>query len=231
MLQVLEQSQLEARVIASKIKELVASGTPVYNTKTKSNRPLMYRDTVILLRSMTWAPQIIEEFKQQGIPIYANLSTGYFNATEVAIMISLLRVIDNPFQDIPLAAVLRSPIVGLNEEELSKIRIHQKRGSFWEAVSAFCRSKEAENTAEFYEKLRRFYDFLTEWRSMARQGSLAELIWQLYRDTQFYDFVGGLPGGKQRQANLRALYDRARQYEQTSFRGLFRFLTLYREND
>jgi ATP-dependent helicase/nuclease subunit A len=220
----LEQSQLEARVIALEIKELVASGTPVYNTKTKSNRPLMYRDTVILLRSMTWAPQIIEEFKQQGIPIYANLSTGYFNATEVAIMISLLRVIDNPFQDIPLAAVLRSPIVGLNEEELSKIRIHQKRGSFWEAVSAFCRSKEAQNTAVFYEKIRRFYDLLTEWRSMARQGSLAELIWQLYRDTQFYDFVGGLPGGKQRQANLRALYDRARQYEQTSFRGLFRFL-------
>jgi ATP-dependent helicase/nuclease subunit A len=220
----LEQSQLEARIIASKIKELVASGAPVYTTKTKSNRPLMYRDTVILLRSMTWAPQIIEEFKQQGIPIYANLSTGYFNATEVAIMISLLRVIDNPFQDIPLAAVLRSPIVGLNEEELSIIRIHQKRGSFWEAVTAFCKSKEAKNTAEFYEKLRRFYDFLAEWRGVARQGSLSELIWQLYRDTQFYDFVGGLPGGKQRQANLRALYDRARQYEQTSFRGLFRFL-------
>ncbi|MEH7375349.1 helicase-exonuclease AddAB subunit AddA [Neobacillus drentensis] len=220
----LEQSQLEARIIASKIKELVASGAPVYTTKTKSNRPLMYRDTVILLRSMTWAPQIIEEFKQQGIPIYANLSTGYFNATEVAIMISLLRVIDNPFQDIPLAAVLRSPIVGLNEEELSIIRIHQKRGSFWEAVTAFCKSKEAKNTAEFYEKLRRFYDFLAEWREVARQGSLSELIWQLYRDTQFYDFVGGLPGGKQRQANLRALYDRARQYEQTSFRGLFRFL-------
>ncbi|MEY2191648.1 helicase-exonuclease AddAB subunit AddA [Neobacillus sp. BF23-41] len=220
----LEQSQLEARIIASKIKELVASGAPVYTTKTKSNRPLMYRDTVILLRSMTWAPQIIEEFKQQGIPIYANLSTGYFNATEVAIMISLLRVIDNPFQDIPLVAVLRSPIVGLNEEELSIIRIHQKRGSFWEAVTAFCKSKEAKNTAEFYEKLRRFYDFLAEWREVARQGSLSELIWQLYRDTQFYDFVGGLPGGKQRQANLRALYDRARQYEQTSFRGLFRFL-------
>lgn len=220
----LEQSQLEARVIASKIKELVASEAPVYNTKTKSNRPLMYRDTVILLRSMTWAPQIIEEFKQQGIPIYANLSTGYFNATEVAIMISLLRVIDNPFQDIPLAAVLRSPIVGLNEEELSIIRIQRKRGSFWEAVTVFCKSKEAKNTAVFYEKLRRFYDLLSEWRSMARQGSLSELIWQLYRDTQFYDYVGGLPGGKQRQANLRALYDRARQYEQTSFRGLFRFL-------
>jgi ATP-dependent helicase/nuclease subunit A len=220
----LEKSQLEARVMAAKIKELVSSGAQVYNTKTKTNRPLVYRDFVILLRSMTWAPQIMEEFKQQGIPIYANLSTGYFEATEVAIMLSLLRIIDNPFQDIPLASVLRSPIVGLNEEELSIIRIQQKRGSFWDAVSAFSRNKPTEPTEALYEKVRSFYDSLKNWRSLARQGSLSELIWQLYRETSFYDFVGGLPGGKQRQANLRALYDRARLYEQTSFRGLFRFL-------
>ncbi|WP_342041571.1 helicase-exonuclease AddAB subunit AddA [Bacillus sp. OTU2372] len=220
----LEQSQLEARVIAAKIKKLISDGVPVFNAKAKTERPLMYRDVVILLRSMTWAPQFMEEFKQQGIPIYANLSTGYFEATEVSIMMSLLRVIDNPYQDIPLASVLRSPIVGLNEEELSKIRIGRKRGSFWEAVTAFCLSKTTEVNEPFYEKVRAFFDLLTEWRSLARQGSLSELIWQLYRDTQFYDFTGGLPGGKQRQANLRALYDRARQYEQTSFRGLFRFL-------
>jgi ATP-dependent helicase/nuclease subunit A len=220
----LESSQLEARVIAAKIKGLIANGAPVYNAKTKSVRPLKYKDIVILLRSMTWAPQIIEEFKQQGIPIYANLSTGYFEATEVAIMVSLLRVIDNPYQDIPLAAVLRSPIVGLNEEELAKIRVQYKRGSFWEAVSAFCRNREAEKHEAFYDKVRNFYDSVTDWRSLARNGALSELIWQLYRDTHFYDFVGGLPGGKQRQANLKALYDRARSYEQTSFRGLFRFL-------
>ena len=219
----LEKSQLEARVMASKIKQLIANETKVYNPKTASYRPVMYRDMVILLRSMTWAPQIMEEFKQQGIPIYANLSTGYFEATEVAIMMSLLRVIDNPFQDIPLASVLRSPIVGLNEEELAQIRLHNK-GTFWESLKRFCRSTPTEKTEQVYEKARRFYEYLDEWRSMARQGSLSELIWQLYRDTQFYDFVGGLPGGKQRQANLRALYDRARQYEQTSFRGLFRFL-------
>jgi ATP-dependent helicase/nuclease subunit A len=219
----LEKSQLEARVMAAKIKELVAVGTQVYNPKTKSYQKIMYRDMVILLRSMTWAPQIMEEFKQQGIPIYANLSTGYFEATEVAIMMSLLKVIDNPYQDIPLASVLRSPIVGLNEEDLSKIRLHSK-GTFWEAVKAFSRSTPTENTETSYEKVRRFYELLKGWRSVARQGALSELIWQLYRDTGFYDFVGGLPGGKQRQANLRALYDRARQYEQTSFRGLFRFL-------
>ncbi|MEH7114212.1 helicase-exonuclease AddAB subunit AddA [Neobacillus niacini] len=220
----LEKSQLEARVIAAKINQLIANETKVYNPKTESDRPIKYRDVVILLRSMTWAPQIMEEFKQQGIPIYANLSSGYFEATEVAIMMSLLRVIDNPLQDIPLASVLRSPIVGLNEEELAQIRLHNK-GTFWESVKKFClKSKPTEKTEPLYEKVRRFYEHLEEWRSMARQGSLSELIWQLYRDTQFYDFVGGLPGGKQRQANLRALYDRARQYEQTSFRGLFRFL-------
>ncbi|MDP4154315.1 MAG: helicase-exonuclease AddAB subunit AddA [Bacillota bacterium] len=220
----LEKSQLEARIMAGKIKELIQNGSQVYNPKTKSMRPIMYRDVVILLRSMTWAPQIIEEFKQHGIPVYANLSTGYFEATEVSIMMSLLRVIDNPVQDIPLAAVLRSPIVGLNETELAKIRIYQKTGSFWDAVTKFCRQKPNEDEEGFYEKTRSFYELLGKWRTLARQGSLADLIWQLYRDTQFYDFAGGLPGGKQRQANLRALYDRARQYEETSFRGLFRFL-------
>jgi ATP-dependent helicase/nuclease subunit A len=220
----LEKSQLEARVMANKIKELMASKSGVYQTKTNSARPLMYRDIVILLRSMTWAPEIMEEFKQQGIPIYANLSTGYFQATEVAIVLSLLHVIDNPLQDIPLASVLRSPIVGLNEEELAKVRINSKSGSFWNAISSFCKKKPSEGEEVVYEKLRPFYDQLKNWRSMARQGSLSALIWQLYRDTHFYDFVGGLPGGKQRQANLRALYDRARQYEETSFRGLFRFL-------
>ncbi|OLS36491.1 helicase-exonuclease AddAB subunit AddA [Bacillus sp. MRMR6] len=219
----LENSQLEARVIAAQIKALIAEGKQVYNSKTKTYRPIMYRDMVILLRSMTWAPQLMEEFKLQGIPTYANLSTGYFEATEVAVMMSLLRVIDNPFQDISLASVLRSPIVGLNEEELAKIRLRNK-GTFWDAVKTYCRNQPVEGTEEVYEKVRNFYGYLAEWRSLARQGSLSDLIWQIYRDTQFYDFVGGMPGGKQRQANLRALYDRARQYEQTSFRGLFRFL-------
>ncbi|MDZ5470263.1 helicase-exonuclease AddAB subunit AddA [Bacillus sp. 31A1R] len=220
----IKQSQLEAKVMASKIKELISNRKEVYNPKTKSNRPVMYRDIVILLRSMTWAPQIMEEFKEQGIPIYANLSSGYFEATEVAIMMSLLKVIDNPYQDIPLASVLRSPIVGLDEEELAMIRIQNRRGTFYDALKMFCDVKSSEQTEELHEKVRKFHEQLIHWRTRARQGSLSELIWELFRDTRFYDFVGGMPGGKQRQANLRALYDRARQYEETSFRGLFRFL-------
>lgn len=220
----LKQSQLEAKVMANKIKELIANRKEVFNPKSNSSRPIMYRDIVILLRSMTWAPQIMEEFKEQGIPIYANLSSGYFEATEVAIMMALLKIIDNPSQDIPLASVLRSPIVGLDEEELAKIRMQNRRGSFYEALKTLCENKPTPETEELYEKVRPFFNELSKWRTQARQGALSDLIWQLFRDTRFFDFVGGLPGGKQRQANLRALYDRAKQYEETSFRGLFRFL-------
>lgn len=218
----LETAQLEARAMAKQIKHMISSEFQVFDRKENRMRNITYRDIVILMRSMSWAPQMMEEFKQQGIPIYADLSTGYFDATEVAIMMSLLKVIDNPYQDIPLASVLRSPIVGLDAEELAKIRTYEKNSPYYEALKIFL--KEASSSDETYEKVGHFYHKLESWRTRARTGSLSDLIWQLYRETYFYDFVGGMPGGKQRQANLRALYDRARQYEATSFRGLFRFL-------
>lgn len=219
----LETAQIEARLIAKRMKEMVQQQFPVYDRKLGRTRPITYRDIVILLRAMPWAPQMMEELKQQGIPVYANLSTGYFERTEVAIMLSLLKVIDNPYQDIPLAAVLRSPIVGLTANELAIIRTYKPKGTFYEAVQTFLQEASSEHeTVE--EKLKPFTSLLHTWRDLARKGPVSDLIWQLYRDTHFFDFVGGMPGGKQRQANLRALYDRARQYEATSFRGLFRFL-------
>lgn len=219
----LEQSVLEARVIAKQVKELLENQQEIYDPKTKSYRPIRYKDMVILLRSMTWAPQIMEELKQFNIPTYANLTTGYFESTEVNIMMSLLKVIDNPYQDIPIASIMRSPIIGLNEEELGRIRMANKKDSFYDAVQTFLDQKGNQEEA-LYDKIRPFFAMLQNWRTQARQGDVSALIWKLYRDTHFYDFVGGLPGGNQRQANLRALYDRARQYESTSFRGLFRFL-------
>lgn len=221
----LQQSEMESRFVAKKIRELIDSEKQVYDAKKKMYRPLQYRDIVILLRSFTWAPQFMETLKEYGIPAYAELAGGYFQAPEVSIMLALLKVIDNPYQDIPLVSVLRSPIVGLHEEELSRIRIIDRKVSFYEAAKKFERIR---GKNEFEEsiiyKLNLFFSQLKKWRTQARQGSLSDLIWQLYRDTYFYDYVGGLPGGRQRQANLRALYDRARQYESTSFRGLFRFL-------
>ncbi|WNB90678.1 helicase-exonuclease AddAB subunit AddA [Bacillus sp. NEB1478] len=222
----LETVQLEARVIAEKIKEIIgANGEPphlVFDKYTKSMRPAKYKDIVMLFRATSaWAPVILEEFKQQGIPAYAELSTGYFDATEIHVMMSLLKVIDNPLQDIPLASVLRSPLVGMSGEELAIVRLIQKKDNYLGAAEQY--SKSGSDPA-IREKVSFFLEKLDTWRNQARQGSLADLIWDIYRETGYFDYVGGLPGGKQRQANLRALYDRAKMYESTSFRGLFRFL-------
>ncbi|MBG9818946.1 ATP-dependent helicase [Bacillus safensis] len=218
----LETVQLEARVIAKKIRELVEQPFQVYDAKQQMTRNLQYRDIVILLRSMPWAPQMMEELKKQGIPVYANLSSGYFEATEVSVILSLLKVIDNPYQDIPLAAVLRSPIVHLDENEMALIRTSDKKGTYYDAVKAFMSVTHSDHPT--CKKLEQFFRLLRKWRDFSMNHSVAELIWEVYRDTQYLDYVGGMPGGKQRQANLRALYDRAKQYEKAAFRGLFRFL-------
>ncbi|WP_281888255.1 helicase-exonuclease AddAB subunit AddA [Paenibacillus sp. YYML68] len=239
----LEAAQLEGRLLAQRIRTMLGEGGgpvfQVYDKSLKAMRDMTYRDVVVLLRAtQQWAPVLIEELAQQGIPAYAELNTGYFGATEVQLVLSLLRIIDNPYQDIPLAGVLRSPIVGLDEEELALLRIYSKRGSFFDAVRAYIRpnseaaSADVEGdvphsdgrSAELQHKLKLFYEQLKGWRQQSLQGPLADLIWDLYRQTGYFDFVGGLAGGEQRQANLRALYDRAKQYEATSLRGLFRFL-------
>ncbi|MBB3108981.1 ATP-dependent helicase/nuclease subunit A [Paenibacillus phyllosphaerae] len=228
----LQVVQLEARYIAQQILRLKGLGPEVegeqnafrpFDGRKGSKRPLAWRDIVILLRAdKQWAPVIIEELQAMGIPAYAELGSGYFEATEVETVLSLLRVIDNPYQDIPLAGALRSPIVGLHAEDLARIRISAGRVSYFDAV----RHAESDESlpAALRGKLTEFLVALERWREEARSGALAELIWRIYRETGYYDLVGGMPGGLQRQANLRALYDRARQYEATSFRGLFRFL-------
>lgn len=221
----LELSQLEARYIAGQIRKMVETGQPVYDGKTGRYRPIRYRDITILFRSFTWSSTFLEQFQELGIPVYAETTTGYFDAPEVSTVIALLQIIDNPYQDIPLAAVLRSPIYGLTEGELARIRLADRKATFYGALKAYLRkADEKAEDRHLRETVIRFIRQLSAWRALARSGPLSDLIWQIYRDTKFYDFVGGLPGGKQRQANLRALFDRARQYEETSFRGLFRFL-------
>ena len=220
----LEKAQLEARLYAKEIKKWIGtdSGQPakVFDKETGKQRNAEYRDIVILMRSMSWAPTIEEELKKQGIPVYAELSTGYFDAIEVKVMISFLKVIDNPRQDIPLASVLKSPIVGLDEDELAAVRLENQYGNYYDALKKYLRKHHGETA----DKINRFMEQLKNFRFESRQGALSELIWNIYRLTGYYDYVGGIPGGRQRQANLRALYDRARGYEMTSFRGLFRFL-------
>ncbi|HEX3016179.1 MAG TPA: helicase-exonuclease AddAB subunit AddA [Desulfobacteria bacterium] len=240
----LDAAQLEARVIAGRIKELVngsgEQGASLVFDKEIGYRKIIYRDIVILLRATKgWANTFLEELRDAGIPAFADLGTGYFEATEVETILSLLKVIDNPQQDIPLAAILRSQLVGLSAEELARIRAADVSDNYYQAVKSIAGWAKDQATGqesgggltdgtEDWEslagKLQQFLTRLEQWRTVSRQSPLSDLIWQIYRETGYFDFVGGLPGGRQRQANLRALHDRARQYEATNFRGLFRFL-------
>ncbi|MFJ7649967.1 helicase-exonuclease AddAB subunit AddA [Lysinibacillus sp. NPDC097279] len=223
-LEELKKSQYEARFIIDRIRQMMEDGTTVYDTKTATERPLKYSDIVILMRSMTWSTDLVEEFKLAGIPLYAESSKGYFDALEVMIMLNTLKVVDNPYQDIPLASVLRAPFVGLTENELAKIRLADTKTPFYDALRQFIRSEGHGVQSETFEKLQRFMLAFENWRDLARRGSLSDLIWKIYLDTHYYEMVGAMPNGKQRQANLRVLHDRALMYEKTSFRGLFRFL-------
>jgi len=211
----------EARLIGKKIADLVqGKALDIWDKAAQRYRSVEYRDIVILLRATTGrAEAFVDVFNQLGIPVYADTNSGYFAAIEVMNMLNLLRVIDNPHQDIPLTGVLRSPILGFTGEELAQVRLSAPEADIWDAVLA---ASLLEN--ELGKRLLDFIAKVKKWRKLVRRGGLPELIWEIYEDTGYFLYVGALPGGQSRQANLRALYHRACQYESTSFRGLFRFL-------
>jgi len=222
----LDSVQCEARVIINRIKELVNKDGNgkcfmIYDKTISDYRPVEYRDIVILMRSTrNWTDTFMEEMSAQGIPAYADSGTGFFKTVEIQIMLSLLQIIDNPVQDIPLLAVLRSPIVGLTPEELTDIRLANRNASIYDALKTVAE----QNEGELSTKAANFIKKLEEWRDKAVYMPVDELIWYLYGETGFYSFAGAMPEGEQRQANLRILFERARQYEQTSYKGLFNFI-------
>ncbi|RJQ06903.1 MAG: hypothetical protein C4551_07655 [Bacillota bacterium] len=248
----------EAGLIAGRIREMVEGRQPleVYDPRTGAYRRARYGDIAILMRATTGlANLVVDTLTRAGIPATAQLSTGYFSATEVETVLSLLRLIDNPRQDIPLAAVLRSPVVGLTEADLALVRLCDRRGDYYDAVvaaaggsgtgeqggsgagqqggsgtgqqgrsGAGARGALAAVPAGLASRLEDFLAKLEAWRGQARRGPLSELLWRLYRETGLYAYVGGLPGGAQRQVNLRGLYGRAQAFDQFARQGLSRFL-------
>lgn len=215
--------QSEAIIVAKRIKELVNPGDKsfqVYDKRQGSYRDIEYRDIVVLLRTTrNWAGTFMDEFTRQGIPAYADAGTGYFQTVEVQVVMALLQIIDNPMQDIPLLAVLRSPIASFTPDELIDIRLAGREASLYEAMENY-----AAQEGEGAERARSFLERLIRWRDKSMYMTTDELIWYLYSETGYYSYVGAMPDGMQRQANLRVLFERARDYEETSFKGLFNFI-------
>ena len=222
----LDAVQTEARLIGQRILNLMGmtKDTPgpfrVYDRELNDYRDIMYKDIVILLRTVRgWAEVFLQELEAMGIPVFADTGTGFFQRPEVQVVMSLLQIIDNPMQDIPLISVLRSPIAGFTSEELMDIRLEDKESSFYDALKKISLKED-----DLGSKAKDFLERLEIWRDKALHMPTDELIWYLMNQTGYYSFVGAMPQGNQRQANLKVLFERAKQYEETSFKGLFNFI-------
>jgi ATP-dependent helicase/nuclease subunit A len=212
--------ELEAIMVGKKIRELVLGDNPskVYDRKLGGFRKASYRDIVILMRATSVSANIfLEEFSKLEIPAFADNSTGYFETVEVRTMVSLLRIIDNPLQDVPLLAALRSPMFAFSEEELASVRLLDKEDFLYNCLVKSGVESIGKKAGSFLERL-------SEYRDMALRLPLDSFIWYLYTDTSYYDYAGAMPDGIQRQANLRMLFQKARQFEDSGSKGLFSFI-------
>ena len=194
-------------------------------------RPIEYRDIVILLRSMKgWTEEFQETLADMGIPAMAPKKTGYFATLEVQTMLNLLRVIDNPRQDIPLVAVLRSPIYRLQDEELAKIAAERSGLQYLDNIWAYCDRHED----VLSEKLSDLLDTLQEYQRKAETVSVYELLREIYEETGYYALMSAMPGGEQRSANLDILLQQAIEFAENGHRGIFgfcRYIEMLKKSD
>ncbi len=217
----LEDIDIEAKYIANKIQELIDSKFQVYDRKAKEFRDICPRDIVILLRSTKNKAVIYEqELIKKNLPVFSDSTQEYLDTVEIETIMNLLKIIDNPIQDIPLVTVLRSPIGGFTDDDLVNIRLSDKYDNFYE-----CMQKAKVNVQpELRAKIQTFLNNIDNWRKEQEYLALDEFIWKIYIDTGYYNYVGLMPNGVQRQANLKVLFERAKQYETASFKGLYNFI-------
>jgi len=245
-----DKKTLEAKIVAEEIKHLMKT-QPVTDKAAGTLRAARYSDIVILLRSLSgWADSLVEVLNENGIPAHTVSSTGYFSTVEVQTVLSMLRLLDNPRQDIPMAAVLRSPMAGLTDEELAVLRLEDGSVPFHEAVLELAEGlyeedgqKEISNSEEdqkqgrnadgkkeddiettAHRKLLKFYKKYRQLRQLVPDTPIHELIEIILRETGYGHYVAAMPAGNRRTANLNMLLEKATAYEKTSYKGLFHFV-------
>ena len=245
-----DKKTLEAKIVAEEIKHLMKT-QPVTDKAAGTLRAAHYSDIVILLRSLSgWADSLVEVLNENGIPAHTVSSTGYFSTVEVQTVLSMLRLLDNPRQDIPMAAVLRSPMAGLTDEELAVLRLEDGSVPFHEAVLELAEGlyeeggqieisnseedqkqgrnadEKTENHIEItaHRKLLKFYKKYKQLRQLVPDTPIHELIEIILRETGYGHYVAAMPAGNRRTANLNMLLEKAAAYEKTSYKGLFHFV-------
>ncbi len=225
----IQTAEIEALYAAGKIKTILGKDTYDANVEG-SFRKIDYKDIVILLRSVAnWSNIFEEVFNREGIPFYFDGGAGYYDTIEIQVLVNLLRLIDNIRQDIPLISVMRSPIGRITSEELIEIRASYPHDRYIDACNKFIEKIKTDSAKDDFSinlsnKLNAFMNQILDWTDRNTYTHLSDLIWEIMMESSYYDFVGVLPNGKLRQANLRLLADKAYDFEKTSMRGLFKFL-------
>ena len=219
---ILEKTELEARFVANRIKELLDSDLHVYDKK-QGYRKVTYKDIVILLRTTSNVANIYEkELNKLELPVFSDSTSSYFETEEIQTILAVLRIIDNPNSDIPLVTVMRSEIGGFTDNELVEIRLASKNTSYYEALEEIKNSNEE---SKMKQKVIDFLNMLEEWQQKQEYLALDELIWYIYESTNYYDFVNSNPNGEIKTANLKLLFEKAKDYEKASFKGLYNFIS------
>lgn len=217
----LENIEIEAKYVANKIKKLIDSKYQVYDRKKESFRDITYKDIAILLRSTKDKASIYEqELIKLDMPVFSDSNQEYLDSIEIQTIMSLLKIIDNPMQDIPLVTVLRSNIGKFTDNELVEIRLSDKYENFYNCMQ----KAKVDVNSQLKEKIGHFLNQMETWRKEQEYLALDELIWKIYSDTGYYNYVGLMPNGNLRQANLKMLFERAKKYETASFKGLYNFI-------
>ena len=217
----IEDVELEAKFVANKIKKLIDEKFQVWDRKKNTYRDIEYKDVVVLLRSTSnLAPLYEQEILAQDMPVFSDSSQEYLDSIEIQTIMSLLKIIDNPIQDIPLVTVLRSFIGKFSDDELVQIRLSDKYDDFYTCM----KKASIDVDKELKEKIENFLGKLESWRKEQEYLALDELIWEIYMDTGFYNYVGLMPNGDLRQANLKMLFQKAKKYESANFKGLYNFI-------
>lgn len=215
------QREVEALAIAQRIREMVGK-EKVLDKESHSYRPMRYGDVVVLLRTVSgWAEEFSQVFAAQGIPAYTASKTGYFSALEVVTVLNYLHICDNPLQEIPFVAVLHSPIVGCSAQELALLKNAFPDLPMYLRCQQYAKEGEDETLRR---KLKDFLAVLGESRSKIPYTPIHQFIQETLEETGYGRYAGALPGGQQRQANLDMLVEKAMDFEQTSYRGLFNFI-------
>ena len=216
-----DKQEAEARLVGMQIQQMVGS-FPVWDAKRSAYRPMAYRDIVILLRTVSgWAETFGEVLSDMGIPCFTGSQKGYFSAVEVRTVLAYLEVLDNPVQDIPLAAVMRSPIGGFSDEALAKLRSASEERRFYDCCTAY---RDNGENAALRLALDTFFRQMEYFREKAAYTPIHLLLWEILDVTGYGAYAAALPAGRQRKANLDMLVEKAIAYEATSYRGLYHFI-------